>query len=151
MAFIDRLNEFISDYYKIGLDKNGFKIKTEINGPEMGACIDYQKDDLIIQFVNDRDQYFVSIANKNKTKIKWDLDLIMAYFYLSGLCDFDSKNIDRKEILLKICNWKNYRQIARFLFDNIDKVSMLFTEFENNSFYNDLKKIRKERGKYIWE
>ena len=151
MTFIDRLTDFITNYYKIGLDKNGFRINSEINGPGMGSGIDYQKDDLIIQFVNDRDQYFVSIANKNKVKTKWDLDLIMAYFYLNGLCDFDSNKIDRKEILLKRCNWKNYRQLSRFLFDNIDKVSKLITEFENNSFYHDLIKLRKERGKYIWE
>lgn len=151
MTFLSRLKDFVSNYYTKGLDENGFKFISEVNGPGMGARMDFKKDDIIIQFVNDRDQYFVSISNQKKAKEKWDLDLIMAYFYLNGLCVFDLNNVSRKEIMLKVCNWENYKQLARFLFDNINQILELTSKFDSNPFYQDLKKLIKERGKYIWE
>ena len=149
MTFLEELHNFVSKYYETDLKRNGFQFLSEKDGPGMGAYIKFVKKDIFIQFVNDRNQFFVSIGKLKNPKVLWDLDLIMAYFYLN-----ESNNIKRdkkeiKEILIKICNWKNYEKLAKFFFNNIEKILKLFSKSEIKLFDKELNKLLKERRKYM--
>ena len=147
MSFLKDLQKFISKYYEKHIIESGFHFVNESDGPGMGAIMEFNNEEIKLQFINDRGQYFVSIGMKEL----WDLDLIMALFYLNDLKNESNNKTSRKEILLNICNWNNYKTVSDLSSSHISEIIKLFLNNSIDSFEKELKMLNKERVKYNWE
>ena len=147
MSFEQSLVSFIDLYYKNSLDHFQFPLVNKLT-QGMGCIFIYQREQLLIRFINDKGQFFVDIGKQGEENTWWQLDWLMACFKI-----FDEDPIDRYErerILRYMFSWENHEQNAEFFMANIERVQNAFG-IKYSETCKQLEILKTERATYVKE
>lgn len=145
MPFLSSIKKY-SSKYKSELDKYKYKMTDAQDGPGMGAFIKYSNDMLIINLINDRDEYFTDIGIHDKM---YSLNLLMAIAQFTDNGYNILKLTKRDKEAMWAINY-DYKDPFKSLFDNYDKI--LRISQQSNSDLLDLQAAEyyKDRGKWLF-
>jgi len=118
MSWLSNLEEYAKSY-RDSFSTNGFVEKNKINGPGMGAFIEYQNSKMMFRLINDRSQFEIRIFYDNSSDI--DLAPILAFIEIEK----EGQSIQVLSFEEKIKYWEinyDYKDPLKYLFESIEKI-----------------------------
>ena len=126
MSWLKDLEKYIKKY-ESNINENSFEIINKVNGPGMGALIEFQNSNLKFQLVNDKLYFEIQVYINASKKI--DLAPLLAFI------NTDERGIDLTKLTFKdkIEYWQikyDYKDPLESFFINIDKIYKQISDSE---------------------